>query len=536
MATTPKKAIEVSLGDWIAHFLPREVRQAWTNADALHTLINHGTELGAASKLIPAAQQLKRLEPDSPRASVTLGAVLLAAGNRTAAFGPIRESCRQHPEQPEAWLNASKWEARFGKVARALADAEQALALAPNDAHCFGWWLALNRKQGLEAHRVALLEMQKRDTAWRAKIAWAECLYEDGDFACGDAALAPLLSSGEREVVHVVCPLLIQERRRQLLADWVEDGWRRGLLLPEIDLTLARFLLGEGDRNQAKRIALENLNDASCAEEAHQILDAAESVKQLRVSEDDVRGVALPSPLWSSCRTLSGEHSSGLGSPIVLLAWSVRGVDSAWSRGGPLLIAERIQQAGVCPVTVVPVNPYKGFVVRHTPWPDAQAIALAPDIPDLTQVVTGVLEPTKLTLRFLRRGSKTREVVLETASLLSSVDSALKTISDSLGASGANIEESLSLDEVFNLNNLATQLLSATKLMSGVRVGSHELALVQQLRQAGEHLERSDLALNTLASYLVGLSTARKQIVVYREHVSSLLGSSSQTKRFLKYV
>jgi tetratricopeptide (TPR) repeat protein len=161
----------ISKEEWRTQVLPGAIRSQWNNPDELYGTIVSALNDGFGDDVLPAAEQLYRLEPDASRAACVYGIVLTENKQLDEAERVFRSFLYKHGEDGTVLTNLAKVYAERNEGQLADDTLWHALEVDPNQDNGLGWYEALQRERfGEEAGLKALRRIASLPGSWRAQV------------------------------------------------------------------------------------------------------------------------------------------------------------------------------------------------------------------------------------------------------------------------------------------------------------------------------------------------------------------------------
>jgi tetratricopeptide (TPR) repeat protein len=458
--------------DWRRSILPGAVRQGWNDPDALYALILVALDADLSSDIVPAAEQLRQLEPGSPRAACALAIVHLRLRRIGDARAVLQGYTERHGEDAAVLTNLAKVQAEEGDEPASTRTLWRALELDPNLDNALLWHAAIAREQqGASGQQEAFEKIAALPGSWRAELWLARADLARGDLAQAIArhrhALAKAGEPAPPDLLFQISGDLGNAGRLQDLLELVSprysaarDGLRVGNNLIKASIELGR--LDDARRLIDELYALKRQDWRETLSYWETALAQARIAAQPPVADPpDIRLFAIEGPVWldrnAPIATLFPKPAEAAAPSVVIVgsvcarrdaptAITAELTDAAGrlSRAAPLFIAEQFEMLTTARAqTLVPwtVSGGHGFVVFGTPWTDQELIDRTPPCDvlialDLFQDAAG----WTLVLRALRKSDgatlsgETRSFTLETAgAVLSTCTDALVQALGALG-------------------------------------------------------------------------------------------------------
>lgn len=167
----------ISRNEWRDNVLMGNLDKAWNQPDELYNLIIQALSDDFVLEVLPAAEQLQRIDHLRDRAATILGIVYMDAGRLDDAEKVLKNYQEEHGELGVILTNLAKVYDKRGQHELAEQTLWHALELDPNQDNGMGWYEIIHRerdgqKAGLDAlHRIAKLEGSWRAQIWLARNA-----------------------------------------------------------------------------------------------------------------------------------------------------------------------------------------------------------------------------------------------------------------------------------------------------------------------------------------------------------------------------
>jgi tetratricopeptide (TPR) repeat protein len=396
----------ISKEEWRKNVLPGSLQASWNKPDELFGIIVGALGDGFRTDVIPAAEQLFKIDPDRVRATCVWGIVLKDEGRLDAAEKVFRDFLIKHGEEGSVLTNLAKVYSRRKKDAQAEEILWHALEVDPNQENGLSWYWIIHKERGGEGagsealRRVAALPKSWRAQLWLAREALARrdlpgamTLYDESLGAAPAPAPADLLEqmSGDLgnaghlpEILNLILP------RYEVALHGLRIG--NNLIKTMVDLgqlAPARKLLQQlYAQNRLDWKATLNFWDTELAK-AHLATTPIEQGEKLNIGLLKIDGpVWLPeqSPALALFPALSANATrlSFLGSSAETghtgdaVTAQLTDPPGRLSRALPLFLSEQVRfRSDANPRTIVPWVKAGGFVLASGRWTDEAAAGYA---------------------------------------------------------------------------------------------------------------------------------------------------------------
>ena len=174
----------ITLQDWRDKVLLENLAAVRQDPNQLYEMIVGALHDGFVVEVLPFAEQLRELEPASPRAATLLGVIYLQLRRLPDAERVLATQAHEHGDDPYVLTNLAKVYAERGETALADATLWRALQLDPNQENGVAWFLSLARERGGERGvNHALQALAALPSSWRARLWLARAALERKDVA-----------------------------------------------------------------------------------------------------------------------------------------------------------------------------------------------------------------------------------------------------------------------------------------------------------------------------------------------------------------
>jgi tetratricopeptide (TPR) repeat protein len=167
---------EVNEKVWRDEVLPSLIRQSWTDADALYSIVVVALEDGFFAEAFPGAKRLLELEPASERAALLLANTQWKLGQLDESLRTVEQFHARTGPTATSLTHLATLAAARGESDRAAALVWQALVIDPNNDKAATWWPLLERDRtggGRDAQVTALRRLAALPGSWRALVGLA---------------------------------------------------------------------------------------------------------------------------------------------------------------------------------------------------------------------------------------------------------------------------------------------------------------------------------------------------------------------------
>ncbi|MBX9790130.1 MAG: hypothetical protein K2Y37_14530 [Pirellulales bacterium] len=165
--------------DWGDRVLLENLAAVRQDPDQLYEMIVGALHDGFVVEVLPFAEQLRELEPTTPRAATLLGVIYLQLQRLSDAEHTLAQQTRQHGDDAYVLTNLAKVYEERGETARADATLWRALELDPNQENGVAWFLSLAReRRGDLGVEQALKALAALPGSWRARLWLARAALE----------------------------------------------------------------------------------------------------------------------------------------------------------------------------------------------------------------------------------------------------------------------------------------------------------------------------------------------------------------------
>jgi len=182
------REIFITRNEWREKVLVGNIQKAWENPDALYDIILDALNQNFRADILPAAEQLYKIDPTPARGACIWGIVLLEEGRFKEAQAIFEEHLTKHGADGVILTNLAKVYSKSGRGEKAEETLWQGLQIDPNQDNGMGWYEAIHRERGGEDAGVeALRRVAAVPGSWRAYLSLARNALRQKDLA---AALA----------------------------------------------------------------------------------------------------------------------------------------------------------------------------------------------------------------------------------------------------------------------------------------------------------------------------------------------------------
>jgi tetratricopeptide (TPR) repeat protein len=184
---------------WRDSILMGNIDKAWKNPDELYGIIVQSLHDEFVKEIVPAAEQLHKIDPVPSRGATILGIAYMETGRLDEAEQVLSDYLAKHGDEGVVLNNLAKVYSKRGLEEKSEKTLWHALEVDPNQDNGMGWYEVIRRerdgeKGGLDAlRRVAAIS-----GSWRAQLWLARAELEDGNLnAALDFYKESLANAGE---------------------------------------------------------------------------------------------------------------------------------------------------------------------------------------------------------------------------------------------------------------------------------------------------------------------------------------------------
>lgn len=390
---------------WRDNILMGNIEKAWNKPDELYGIIVQSLHDKFVKEIVPAAEQLHRIDPVPSRGSTILGIAYMETGRLDKAEKVLSCHLKKHGADGVVMTNLAKVYSKQGHAEKSLQTLWRALEVDPNQDNGMGWYEVIHReKDGVEAGQDALRRVADIPGSWRAQLWLARAALEAGNL---DAALDYYKESLANAGQPVPVDLL-----KQMSGDLGNNGHLNEIIEwaePHFDVELHGLLVGNN-------LIKANL-DLGHVEAAHAILDKLYALNRpdwretlsywdtelgkVRLKQageleqpPSIRMMSIEGPLWmragspfSKLRPKKTAEAPSIGvfgstavtadrgdKPVTQLADG----PGRMSRALPLVLCEQLHiQTNAAAQTLIPWADNAGFVLFGKPYSDEGIVEMA---------------------------------------------------------------------------------------------------------------------------------------------------------------
>lgn len=172
---------------WRDSVLMGNIESAWNNPDELYGIIVQSLHDEFVKEIVPAAEQLHRIDPVPSRGAAILGIAYMETGRLDEAEQVLAGHISNHGDDGVVLNNLAKVYSKRGLEEKSEQILWHALEVDPNQDNGMGWYEAIHRERdGSEGSLNALRRIAAIPGSWRAQLWLARAELEAGNL---DAAL-----------------------------------------------------------------------------------------------------------------------------------------------------------------------------------------------------------------------------------------------------------------------------------------------------------------------------------------------------------
>jgi tetratricopeptide (TPR) repeat protein len=226
------RRFEIDREEWRTRVLPANLRNSWSNADALFRTIVVALDDGFEGDLAAAAERLYEIDEQPERGACIRAIVLMKNGRPRDAEETLERFIAAHGETGAVLTNLARIQWDEGDQSKAMATLWRGIKLDPNQDNGLLWYAAIHRERGGDAaYAEALQRAAELPGSWRARL-WlarreleqerfdsARAMYEDVLVVAADQPGVLTQVSGDlgerghaREIVDLILPFYDPER------------------------------------------------------------------------------------------------------------------------------------------------------------------------------------------------------------------------------------------------------------------------------------------------------------------------------------
>ncbi|VGO17755.1 hypothetical protein PDESU_06357 [Pontiella desulfatans] len=168
--------------EWRDNILMGNIEKAWNNPDELYGLIVQSLRDEFVEEIVPASEQLHKIDPDPARGATILGIAYMETGQLKKAEQVLLGHLSKHGKNGVVMTNLAKVYSTQGLGEKSLKTLWNALEADPNQDNGVGWYEVIHREQGGDqAGQDALRRIAAIRGSWRAQLWLARSELEKGD-------------------------------------------------------------------------------------------------------------------------------------------------------------------------------------------------------------------------------------------------------------------------------------------------------------------------------------------------------------------
>ena len=248
------RELQIEREVWRREVLPAQLREQWSDPDALASSIIMSLEDGFAADLVDAAKRLNAIDPNPERGTCLYGIVLLETKRIAEAERVLRGALEKQPRSAALLTNLAKVHDAKGETQKSQQVLWQAITADPNFENALLWYASIHHERNPKfgwvdaMQRIAAIEGSWRAKLWLARAALesknlpaAMELYQKVLVMAADADGALMQISGDlgkaghlAEILELVFPFYDPARHDiaagfNFLQAFLETGdWQRG--------------------------------------------------------------------------------------------------------------------------------------------------------------------------------------------------------------------------------------------------------------------------------------------------------------------
>lgn len=244
---------------WRDNILMGNIEKAWNNPDELYGLIVQSLHDEFVEEIVPASEQLYRIDHDPSRGATILGIAYMETGRLTEAEQVLSGYLSKHAKNGVVMTNLAKVYSQQGLEDKSVQTLWRGLEADPNQDNGVGWYGVIQREKGGEqAGQDALKRIAALPGSWRAQLWLARAELEKGNLK---AALSLYKESQNNAGNPVPVDLLMQmsgdlgnHGRLREIIEWVEPVFNVEYHGLQVGNNLIKANLDSGNLDAAHRI------------------------------------------------------------------------------------------------------------------------------------------------------------------------------------------------------------------------------------------------------------------------------------------
>jgi tetratricopeptide (TPR) repeat protein len=172
----------ISKEEWRKNVLPGTIKPNWNKPDDLYAVVLAALNDGFRSDVIPAAEQLFKIDHDPVRGACVWGIVLMEEGRLDEAEKVFRNFIAKHGENGIILTNLAKVYSKRNQNAESERILWRALEVDPNQDNGLGWYWSIHKeREGEPAGEEALRRVAANPKSWRAQLWLARTALQSRD-------------------------------------------------------------------------------------------------------------------------------------------------------------------------------------------------------------------------------------------------------------------------------------------------------------------------------------------------------------------
>jgi len=420
---------------WRDSVLMGNIEKAWNNPDELYGIIVQSLHDEFVKEIVPAAEQLHRIDPVPSRGATILGIAYMETGRLDEAEKVLSGHLANHGDDGVVLNNLAKVYSKQGLEGKSEQTLWHALEVDPNQDNGMGWYEASHRERdGEKGSLDALRRIAAIPGSWRAQLWLARSVLKAGNLkAALDFYKESLANAGEPvpgDLLQQMSGDLGNSGHLREIIEWVEPHFDANVHGIMVGNNLIKAHLDTGNLDAA-RFILDQLYALNRPEWRETLCFWDTELGKARIKAEEspetpigVTVLSIEGPIWMR----GGSPFSGLlpakesNAPVIGILGSnassasqsdktitqLADTRGRLSRALPLLIGEQLHlKTNVATQTLMPWAQGHGFVLMGKPYSDTDLcdlVAKQTAPMDYIAYVTldTVSEPWNINVRLLR--------------------------------------------------------------------------------------------------------------------------------------
>jgi tetratricopeptide (TPR) repeat protein len=251
--------IFITREQWRDNVLMGTIEKAWNNPDELYGIIVQSLRDEFVREIVPAAEQLHRIDPVPSRGATILGIAYMETGRLKDAEKVLSGHLARHGDDGVVLNNLAKVYSKRGQEDLSLKTLWHALEVDPNQDNGMGWYEVIHReKGGKEAGLEALRRVAAIRGSWRAQLWLARNKLENGQLGQAlNLYKESLANAGKPAPTDLLMQMsgdLGNNGRLNEIIEWVEPCYDASIHGLQVGNNLIKANLELGHIDAARRI------------------------------------------------------------------------------------------------------------------------------------------------------------------------------------------------------------------------------------------------------------------------------------------